>query len=191
MAEQSQITGGIGGAMQGAATGSAFGPVGAVVGGVIGGALGFMGGGGEKKAKRLAREQAAQMRRTARENKRREELQAAQTVSQAKVATYASNILDTGTTRKARDFMEGEYRRQIMWDYRAGLQSARTVEKGGQAAAQQIKSAGYSQLLSGLGSAATTLAKSGWKSPWGGGGDAPEDGILQKHTTEEWTTGRF
>jgi hypothetical protein len=147
--EQSQGTGAVGGALSGAAAGAAFGPVGAVVGGVIGGISGFLGGGGEKKAKKLAKAQAKEIIRTAEENARVARIQAAQQVGLTKAATYASNIQDTGTTKKYRDTMEAEYRRNIAWDLDAAQRNAELARKGGQIAAQSISRAGWGQVLSG------------------------------------------
>jgi hypothetical protein len=162
MAEQSQLTGAGGGILSGAATGSAFGAPGAIVGGVVGGVLGFLGGGGEKEAKKLAKRQANAMRKVASENKRRAQNAADYQVSSSKVATYASNIMDDGSSKAYRNAQEGEYRKQIMFDYSSALDSANTVREGGTAAAQAIKNQGKSQLIGGVTSAATTAAASGW-----------------------------
>lgn len=148
--EQSQATGALGGAAQGAATGAQFGGGwGAVVGGVVGGIAGFLGGGGEKKAKKLAKQQAQAIMRQADENKRTATLYANQQVATAKARTYASNIMDTGSTRKYRAVLESEYRRAIDFNYETQQQTAEAVRKNGQAAANQIQNAGFGQLISG------------------------------------------
>jgi hypothetical protein len=148
--EQSQATGALGGAAQGAATGAQFGGAwGAVVGGVVGGIAGFLGGGGEKKAKKLAKAQAKAIMRAADENKRNETRFANVQVATAKARTYASNIMDTGSTRKYRAVLESEYRRAIDFNYETARQNAESVRQAGQAAANQIQSAGIGQLISG------------------------------------------
>ena len=161
MAEESQVTGAFGGAAQGAATGSAFGVPGAIIGGVLGGVTGFLGGGGEKKAKKLAKAQAAEIMRVAREGERRQERQAAYQVGATKAATYASNILDTGSSRQYRNAMESEYRRQIQFDMQTANTSAQTAIKGGKNAADAIKKAGWGQLLGGVTAAGTSFAAGG------------------------------
>lgn len=163
--EQSQITGGVGGAAQGAATGAAVGgPWGAVVGGVIGGISGFLGGGGEKKAKKLAKQQAAAIMRAATENKRNETRYANIQVATAKARTYASNIMDTGSTRRYRAILESEYRRAIDFNYETARQTAEAVRKQGQVAANQIQSAGFGQLISGLTAAGSAYVGGGFGS---------------------------
>ena len=158
MAEQSQYTGAIGGAGQGAATGSAFGVPGAIVGGVVGGIAGFLGGGGEKKAKKLAKQQAAEILRVARESTRRQERQANYQLGATKAGIYASNIMDTGSARNYRKVMESEYRRQIQFDIDTANASANAAIQGGKNAASAIKSAGWGQLLGGVGSFGSAAA---------------------------------
>jgi hypothetical protein len=163
--EQSQITGGIGGAAQGAATGAAVGGVpGAIIGGVIGGISGFLGGGGEKKAKRAAKKQAQAIMRQANENKRNETRYANIQVATARARTYASNIMDTGSTRKYRAVLESEYRRAIDYNYETAQQNAEAVRQAGQAAANQIQNAGFGQMISGLTSAGSAYVGGGFGS---------------------------
>lgn len=163
MAEQSQWTGAAGGAAQGAATGAQVGGVyGAVIGGVIGGVAGFLGGGGEKAAKKAAKAQAAEILRAARENRRVQTRQANLQVSTAKVRTYASNLVDRGSTRKYRTELEREYRRGIDYDFQAAQRAADAVRQSGSAAAGQIKRAGLGQMIGGFASAGTAAAGAGW-----------------------------
>lgn len=160
--EQSQITSGLGGALQGGATGfSVAGPVGGIIGGVVGGIAGFLSGGGEDEAKKAARAQANEIRRQARENKRIQTRAANLVVSTAKAATYASNILDTGSTRQYRNVLEGEYRRAIQYDYGVAMKNAATVQNYGTYAADSIKRQGIGQLIGGLTYAGTVAAQSG------------------------------
>jgi phage tail tape-measure protein len=160
--EQSQGTGAVGGALQGAATGAAFGPVGAAVGGVVGGVMGFLGGGGEEETEELARKQALEIRRAAKENKRSQLRVANRAVSTAKATTYASNLQDSGSSRRYRDSMETEYRRQISYDSEAANRNAENVINGGQAAGDAIKRAGIGQLVGGIASAGTAAAGMSW-----------------------------
>ncbi len=160
--EQSQLTGATGGALQGAAAGASFGPYGAVIGGVIGGIGGFFGGGGEKKAKKAAKMQAQEILRAAAENKRVQTLVMNQAVSTAKVATYASNLIDRGSTRRYRMALEAEYRRGIDYDYEAAVRRANTVRQYGAAAANQIQRAGFGQLIYGFSALGEAGAKAGW-----------------------------
>ena len=174
--EQSQGTGAAGGALSGAAAGSAFGPWGAAIGGVIGGISGFLGGGGEKKAKKLAKAQAAEIKRVAKEATRRQERQMMGELGTAKAATYASNIMDTGSSRLYRDSMEVEYRKQIQFDIDTAKANANAALQGGQNAADSIKKAGWGQLLGGVASAGTAYAGAGGfdtkaSSPWVGKGE--------------------
>lgn len=162
MAEQSQLTGAIGGAGSGAATGFMVGgPAGAVVGGVIGAVGGFLGGGGEDEAKELAKDQARQIRRAARENRRRRmnelRIQSGTMIAQ----TAASNVTGGGSMDRYRSAVEAEYRRQIDWDWSDAMRQAKLAERGGQVAAKQIQSAGIGQMISGLTEAAGTAYASG------------------------------
>lgn len=166
MAEQSQLTGAIGGAGQGAATGAMVGGVpGAVVGGVIGAVGGFLGGGGEDEAKELANDQARVMRRTARENRRRRMQELRQQTGMMQAQTAASGLSGGGSMDRYRSAVEAEYRSQIDWDYGTDLKNARLVQKGGQAAANQIQSAGIGQMISGLTSLGTAYAGGAFKKP--------------------------
>ncbi len=112
-------------------------------------------------------------------------------VSTAKVMTYASNLQDTGSMRQYRDTMEGEYRKQIMWDTYAEERRANMVEQYGDAAADSIRRQGFGQLLSGAAQAGSTLARSGAfsrkpESPWAGSGElgymVPGSGGLMSRT---------
>jgi phage tail tape-measure protein len=163
--EQSQGTGAVGGALSGAATGSAFGPYGAAAGAVIGGVMGFLGGGGEDEAEQLARDQAKEIRRAAKENKRSQLRVANRAVSTAKATTYANNLQDSGSARRYRDSMETEYRRQISYDSEAANRNAENVINGGQAAGDAIKRAGVGQLVGGITDAATAAAGMDWGKP--------------------------
>lgn len=166
MAEQSQLTGAGGGALSGAAIGTAILPGwGTVIGGVIGGVAGFLGGGGEKAAKKAAKAQAAEIRRAAEENRRVQTRAANIQVSTAKVRTYASNLIDSGSTRRYRKELEAEYRRGIDFDFQAAQRQADAVRQSGSAAASQIKRNGFGQLIGGLASAGSVYAASGGFTP--------------------------
>ena len=164
--EQSQATGAAGGAMSGAATGAAIGSVvpgigtaiGAVAGAVIGGITGYLGGGGEKEAKKLAKAQANEILRAAAENRRVQEMQARNALGVAKATTYASNLQDMGSTKKYRTFMESEYHKAIMYDYSAAQTAAQLAKKGGQIAANTIQRQGFGQLLQGATALGTAYA---------------------------------
>ena len=192
MAEESQYTGAAGGAAQGAATGAAFGPWGAVIGGVVGGVAGFLGGGGEKKAKKLAKQQAAEILRVARESTRRQERQARFQVGTAKAATYASNIMDTGSSRQYRTAMESEYRRQIQFDIDTANASANAAIQGGKNAASAIKSAGWGQLLGGIGSFGAATAGGAFASTASTSGSGIGSGEVASRKTEKaWRKSDF
>lgn len=159
MAEQSQLTGAIGGAGQGAAIGAQFGGYGAAVGGVIGAVGGFLGGGGEDEAKELAKDQARQMRRAARENRRRRMNELRIQSGTMRAQTAASNVTGGGSMDRYRSAVEAEYRRQIDWDWSDAMRQAKLAERGGQVAAQQIQTAGIGQMIGGIGALATEYAR--------------------------------
>lgn len=182
--EQSQATGALGGAAQGAATGASVGgPWGAVIGGVIGGIGGFLGGGGEKEAKKAARKQAEEIMRTAEENKRVQTRAANIAVSTAKVRTYASNLIDSGSTRQYRKALDAEYRRGIDYDYQAAQRTADAVRQSGSAAAGQIQRNGLGQLFGGLTAAGSAYAGAGGFSPKSDGLGYVQAGSGGRYTT--------
>lgn len=162
----SRTSGAIGGAAQGASMGSAFGPWGAVIGGVAGGLFGALGGGGEDDAKELAEERARLIQMTARENERRALLQLGGILGEAKAATYASNLQDSGSSKRYRTELESRFRQEMAWDRQKARIDAKMARKGGQVAADQIQYSSISSMIGGAGS----LVGSGAFSGFGGGG---------------------
>ena len=156
--EQSQKTGALGGAASGAGTGAMVGSVvpvigtavGAVVGGIIGGVGGYLGGGGEEEAEELGEEQARMIRRASRENQRKEKAVMRRTLGETKARTYASNILDTGSSRAYRGQMETEFKRDIRWNRSMADIQAQQAIKGGKAAADTIQKAGQQKAIGGI-----------------------------------------
>ncbi len=160
----SRLTGAVGGAGQGASIGAQFGGYGAAVGGVIGAVGGFLGGGGEDEAKELAKDEARLMRRTARENRRRRMQELRLQTGMMTAQTAASNVAG-GSMDRYRSAVEAEYRSQIDWDFGTDLKNARLVEKGGQAAANQIQTAGIGQAIDGLTAIGAAYAGGALKKP--------------------------
>jgi hypothetical protein len=161
MAEQSQVTGAIGGAGQGATIGSAFGPIGTGVGAVVGGIGGFLGGGGEDEAEKMAEEQAYMIRRVAKENERTQRMEMKRTLGETKARTYASNLLDTGSSRQYRNVMEQEATRNIRFNAEMSEIQAQQALKGGEFAADTIKRAGVQSAVQGLTSLGVSTFGSG------------------------------
>lgn len=154
MAEQSQITGALGGAAQGAATGAQVGGVyGAVIGGVIGGAMGFFSGGGEDKAKEMAEQNARFILESQKENERRATLENDRIMSTAKAAVYASNLQPTGSSMDYITAMGAEFRREMRWDRRRAHIEAKLARQGGQLVANRIQRSGFASMVRGIGDA--------------------------------------
>ena len=191
MAEESQWTGALGGAGSGAATGAQLaGPWGAAVGGVIGGVTGFFGGGGEDEAEEMAEEQARNIRRAARENDRRGRMAMRRTLGESKARTYASNILDNGSSRAYRNQLETEAVRDLRWNRSMAEIQAEQVLKGGKQAAGQIKGMGRQSALAGLTSLGTAAAGGAFSSASGPTtkvGDVTSGGQSGSLTTNPFT----
>jgi hypothetical protein len=183
--EQSQATGAIGGAAQGAATGAVFGAPGAIVGGIVGGIGGFLSGGGEKAAKKAAKNEARQILRAARENQRVQTRIADEQVSLSKARTYASNLIDMGSTKKYRDSLESEYRRNIDFGFESALTNANTATRGGTTAANAISRAGTGQMIGGLTSLGTAYGAGAFNKPKP---DASSLGYAQAGSGGNYTT---
>lgn len=149
----SKYSGAVGGAAQGAAAGSAFGPWGAVIGGAIGGITGFLGGGGEDDAQKLADEQAKFIEMMDRENRRRAILEMNQALGTAKALTYASNLQDVGSPRQYRTAMETQYRNDMAWDTQKARIEAKMARDGGQLVADNISRSSAASMIGGLGMA--------------------------------------
>ena len=149
----SRITGGLGGAGQGAATGAMVGGVpGAIIGGIAGGIGGILSGGGEDDAKKAAENQAYLIELQAREVERKKKLQMGMVVGETKARTYASNLQDTGSTRKYRNMMESEYRRELAYDRMITKKTAEYALEAGDNAADTISRAGIGSAVQGIGS---------------------------------------
>jgi hypothetical protein len=172
MAEQSQYTGALGGAGRGAAAGSAFGPIGIGIGALAGGIGGFLSGGGEDEAQQLAEDQARLIEQTAAENRRRSVLQMNTALGYTKAAIYASNIQNTGSSKKYYGAMESQFRKDMAWDTQKARIDAQLVRDGGSAVADRIKSSGVVSAIGGFSEAAgsgafgTYTSKGGYKSPF-------------------------
>jgi hypothetical protein len=165
MAEQSQWTGAAGGAGQGATIGSAFGAPGAVAGAIVGGIGGFLGGGGEDEAEKLAEEQAYMILRVAKENERSQRMEMQRTLGETKARTYASNLLDTGSSRQYRNELESEATRNIRFNADMAETAAQQALKGGEFAADTIKRDGVQNAIRGLTSVGSSVAGGAFKKP--------------------------
>ena len=152
MMVDTRYTSALGGAAQGASAGSAFGPWGAAAGGILGGVGGFLSG--DEDAEKLAEEQAQLIEKTAEENRRRGMLQLGQIVGTSKARTYASNLIDTGSTRQYRMALESNMRRELAWDMYKSRVEAETVREGGRLASDQMQRSSLSSLITGLPSVA-------------------------------------
>ncbi len=155
--EWSKITGGLGGGLEGASAGSAFGPWGSVVGGTLGAVTGFLGGGGEDEAQKLAEQQAKFIRMTEDENQRRLSLQLDTLLGTNKAKQYASNILASGSSKRYQEVFESTFRQDMAWQRFAARQREELVKAGGQDVGNQIQSQGITNLFRGLTTAATTF----------------------------------
>ena len=170
MAEQSQVTGAIGGAGKGAAAGAMVGGVpGAIVGGILGGIGGFLGGGGEKAAMELAKAQAEMADMETRENMRRQRFEMGQVVGRASGLVGASNLQMTGSSERYIGDLESQYLSDISWTKRQSNYEVAAIMKGGRAAADSIKRAGQASAIKGIGAAATAgIGAFGSAKPVGG-----------------------
>jgi hypothetical protein len=158
--EQSRVTGALGGAGQGAAAGAAFGPYGAAIGAGLGAIGGLLGGGGEDKAKELAEEQAALMMRYEAENQRRLGLELRKLIGGNKAASYASNLIQSGSTKTFQDVQQSTFRNDMAWQAYTAKKSAEAVVEGGREAASSIKRAGIGSMISGFTAAAGAFGPS-------------------------------
>lgn len=150
MAEQTQITGGIGGAAQGAKIGSTFGPWGAAIGGVIGGISGFLMGGGEDEAKALAEAQANSLRMQGRQAVSALTQQQRQTVGAARAAVGGANIQMSGSAARYTRELSEQFSKEIAWERARTKMAENIAMRGGEVAADSIKRAGAASMLSGL-----------------------------------------
>ena len=166
----SRASGALGGAAQGAAQGAMIGgPWGAVIGAGIGGLAGLMGGGGEDEAKKLAERQVKLLKSQAREQKRRDVAEMQRASGTARAAIAASGLMETGSSARYKNELETEYRRQIAYNDDVTRQRERLIKQGGDMAADQIQSAGISNMIGGFGSALGAAAGAGMFSKSGGG----------------------
>lgn len=157
--EQSQITGGIGGAAQGAKIGSMILPGwGTAIGAVVGGVAGIFGGGGESEAERLAMRQAQAIKMEGRQNMRQMRLQQSQEVGLSRALVGQSNVLFSGSSSDYIRAQNAEFEKQIGWQRTKTKMEAEMAMKGGSMAADQIKTAGISSMISGIGSFASYKA---------------------------------
>jgi len=165
-----KTSGALGGAAQGAATGFMVGgPWGAVIGAGIGGLAGLMGGGGEDEAKKLARRQVVLMRAQAKEQRRRDVAERDRSLGTARAAIAASNVQMSGSSARYVKAMEQEYGRQLSYNDAVANMRESLIKAGGDMAAEQIKSAGISNMIGGFGSALSTAAGAGAFSRTAGG----------------------
>lgn len=168
----SRATGVIGGAGQGAAIGAKVGgPWGAAIGGIAGGLAGGLLGGDDDDAKELARLQAEEIRLAAEENRRIKLIEMGQVLGRAKATTYASNLIESGSSRRYTKTIEEDYRKSMAWDNRRTRMQEKMAKLGGQMAADQIQSANIRFAVQGIGAAASsgalgTFKDGAYKSPW-------------------------
>lgn len=149
MAEQSQITGAIGGGLQGAAAGSAFGPIGIGVGAALGIASGFLSGGGENQAMNLARQQADLYALETKENRRRIDYEREMATGFARGSIGASNLQNLYSPASYTDALESSYVSDMAYESLAGSLRERMAMNQGQAAADNIRAMGIQSMLKG------------------------------------------
>lgn len=185
MAIDSRITGTLGGAGQGAATGAMVGGIpGAIAGGILGGIGGILSSGGEDDAQKMAEEQAKLVELQAREDQRRKMAMAQQQVGLAKATTLASNIMDSGSSKKYRNYMESEYRRELAYDRYVTKKQAEMIRQGGESAVDSISRGGLSSMISGIGSLGTAYAG-------GAFGSTKPKGLFGEGSTSNIYSGNF
>ena len=156
--EQSRITGGLGGAGQGAAIGTQISPgFGTAVGAAIGGVAGFLGGGGEDDAERLAEEQAKLITQAGEFNRQQSLKETNQVLGATTAQVAANNLLMSGSSKRFRQAQEDEYRKMMSWEHFRAKKEAEHVREGGAAAAGAIRAGGISSMLQGFGAAASAF----------------------------------
>lgn len=159
MAVSSRATGFGSGAISGATTGASVGGAwGAVIGGVIGGVSGILSGGGEKDAMKMAEDQAREIEKASRENTRRSTLDLKNKLGMIRATVGASNLQFSGSAKKYSNVFESTFRNEMAWDKHRAEVEAKTVRKGGKAAARSIQSMGLTGMLNTIGAAASNDA---------------------------------
>ena len=175
----SKASGAIGGAASGAAIGSTFGPIGTAVGGILGGIGGLLGGGDEKAAKQLAKEQARMVTMARNFNRTQEQYEYDASTGMVDAKIYASNILKTGSAAAYATAFNNRLKEQMKWNDAKAVLEKRVIAKGGQMAADSIKSASFGQMIGSLGSAASTFGASM-------GGMGGNGGFSDGLKTDDW-----
>ena len=103
-----------------------------------------------ENAEELAEAQAALKSAEGKENLRRMQFAKGQELGAAKAASYASGLLNTGSTQQFQQTMKEQWNADMAWERQKNRLEVAAIQKGGQMAADSAKASGTASLISGI-----------------------------------------